>query len=86
MARRSIRTRHTRIDDGRSGSPSEYWPWPALRRRRLAVQFGLAVFDLRHHTDTFSNLYLQALVVFVVLAFRVDHVDFNVYREDQLAT
>ena len=52
----------------------------------LAVHFGLALFGLRHHTDTFSSLYLQALVVFVVLAIRVDHVDFNVYREDQLAT
>ena len=52
----------------------------------LAVHFVLALFDLRHLTDTFSSLYLQALVVFVVLAIRVDHIDFDVYREDQLAT
>ena len=52
----------------------------------IALSIGLAAFDLRHLQPISISLYFQVLAVIGFRAFRIDDVNFEVYREDPLAT
>ena len=52
----------------------------------VALSIGLAAFDLRHLQPISLSLYFQVLAVITFRATRIDDVNFEVYREDPLAT
>ncbi len=52
----------------------------------VALSIGLAAFDLRHLQPITLSLYFQVLAVITFRATRIDDVNFEVYREDPLAT
>ena len=52
----------------------------------VALSIGLAAFDLRHLQPITLSLYFQVLAMVTFRATRIDDVNFEVYREDPLAT
>lgn len=52
----------------------------------VALSIGLAAFDLRHLQPITLSLYFQTVAVITFRATRIDDVNFEVYREDPLAT
>ncbi len=52
----------------------------------VALSIGLAAFDLRHLQPISFSLYVQLLAAITFRATRIDDVNFEVYREDPLAT
>ena len=52
----------------------------------VALSIGLAAFDLRHLQPITLSLYIQVLALIAFRATRIDDVNFEVYREDPLAT
>lgn len=52
----------------------------------IALSIGLAAFELRHLQPISLSLYFQVLAVITFRATRIDDVNFDVYREDPLAT
>ena len=52
----------------------------------IALSIGLAAFDLRHLQPITLSLYFQVLAVITIRTTRIDDVNFEVYREDPLAT
>jgi len=52
----------------------------------VALSIGLAAFELRHLQPISLSLYFQVLALITFRATRIDDVNFEVYREDPLAT
>jgi hypothetical protein len=52
----------------------------------IALSIGLSAFELRHLNPIFTSLYLQLIAVISFRSFRIDDVDFEVYRDEPLTT
>ena len=51
-----------------------------------ALDFSLSAFEIRHLLPIFLSMYFQLLAVIGLQAYRIDHTNFEVYKEDSLAT
>jgi len=51
-----------------------------------ALSISLSAFEIRHFLPVFMSMYFQLLAVIGLQAYRIDHTNFEVYKEDSLVT
>jgi len=51
-----------------------------------ALSISLSAFEVRHLLPIFMSMYFQLLAVIGLQAYRIDRINFEVYKEDSLVT